>query len=102
MNDLIDRQTVTAKCFQAMKIISGEFGQELSQNDESYNTGLRKAIEIVRSLPPATPQPKVGQWIVKGESWYCTCCDEPICEIYDGKPYEKYCPNCGAKMEEVK
>ena len=43
------------------------------------------------------PQPKTGKWIVKGESWRCSCCNEPVCEIYDGEPYEKYCPSCGSK-----
>lgn len=71
-----------------------------ARNHESDN-----AIEILEdklnALPPVKPVEKVGQWIVKGESWYCSRCNEPICEIYDGKPYEKYCPNCGAKMWEV-
>ena len=105
MNDLIDRQTVTAKCFQAMKIISGEFGQELSQNDESYNTGLRKAIEIVRSLPPATPTEKIGQWVTvdKGlivTSYKCSECGRIVRDDtgYDVTKDYPYC-HCGAKME---
>ena len=58
-------------------------------------------VEKIKKLPSVTPTEKVGWWIVKGESWCCSRCDEPICEIYDGKPYEKYCPNCGVKMQEV-
>ncbi len=41
----------TAKCFQAMAIVSGEFGNGLSPEQESYNDGLRKAVEIIRSHP---------------------------------------------------
>lgn len=50
----------------------------------------------IKDLPPVKHTEKVGHWIVKGESWYCSRCNEPICEIYDGKPYEKYCPYCGS------
>ena len=70
----------------------------LSDWDDDWNVVIRKCIETVKIVQPVTPAEKVGKWIIKGESWYCSRCNEPIYEIYEDKPYEKYCPNCGSKM----
>ena len=65
----------------------------------------------VASLPPVNPQePKTGHWIKYsiprcGEQHYqCTNCDYYINFGQWGELYTKefkYCPNCGAKMEET-
>ena len=34
---------------QSMQIISGEFGNQLTNEQESYNDGLRKGIELLRA-----------------------------------------------------
>jgi ribosomal protein L32 len=61
-------------------------------------------VENVRQLPPVTPQPKMGKWrrinkekyVQHAMSYYrCSECGEEII----GK--HNYCPNCGAKMQEV-
>ncbi len=47
---------------------------------------------IVNSLPPVTPQPKMGHWIdVFGG---CECSECGCLEA----GYSDYCPDCGAKM----
>lgn len=59
--------------------------------------------------PSVKPQPKMGQWIKKdgwdGEVDYdCSICGDGWTTI-DGEPWNNgmnYCPNCGAKMQEVK
>lgn len=65
--------------------------------------------QAVKELSPVTPQPKIGRWIktpkaVMGEGymWYCNKCEHQVYQD-SSRPYpsEKYCPNCGAKMEEV-
>ena len=68
-------------------------------------------VEELMSLPPVTPQPKMGRWVktpkaIMGEGymWYCDKCEH---EVYQdsSRPYpsEKFCPNCGQpKMQEVK
>jgi predicted RNA-binding Zn-ribbon protein involved in translation (DUF1610 family) len=113
-DDAISRQNATAQCFQAMKIVSGEFGQELSHDDKSYNAGLRKAVEIIRGLTPVTPQPKMGQWIslgIQGEidgqivrAFSCSECGAiSIFRMTGGEIVNgDLCPNCGAKIQEVK
>jgi len=60
--------------------------------------------DVIRSLPPVTPQPKTGRWredIDNNRRWdrvrfYCSKCGN--WQTY-GKTH--YCPNCGAEMSEV-
>ena len=63
----------------------------------------------IKQLPSVTPAEKVGRWIKYsvprcGEQHYqCTSCKYYINFGQWGKLYTKefkYCPNCGAKMEE--
>ena len=61
----------------------------------------------IKDLPPVTPQPKMGNWIMSDDGLY-----RPICNNCGAHPWKgyiptveeatevfKYCPNCGAKME---
>lgn len=55
--------------------------------------------EMLRELPPVTPQPKVGQWEwnqydanPKIGNFHCSLCHSI------GRTYFDYCPYCGAKM----
>ena len=67
--------------------------------------GCRAALEEVKALPAADVRPVVrGEWVEEmvvggfAESWESTCsiCGKGYRDI--GKP--RYCPNCGARMEE--
>ena len=63
---------------------------------------------IIKELPPVTPQPKTGRWINRHiianktiDMIVCSECGEEF--SYDaetGVSEYKYCPHCGAKMEE--
>lgn len=64
-------------------------------------------LTFTEKLPSVQPKPKTGHWIktpkaVMGEGymWYCDKCEYQVYQD-SSKPYpdEKYCPNCGAKME---
>ena len=63
----------------------------------------------IQNAPSVTPQPKIGRWIKKdgfdGDEYYdCSECGESFCLI-DGTPTDNlynYCPNCGAKLTELK
>lgn len=97
--DCISRETATAKLFQSMMIKSSEFGNELSSGEKKFNDGLRKAVEIIRSLPNIQPQPKSGKWIdVDATHSQCDKC-LAVFEIISANGEANFCPNCGAKME---
>ena len=68
--------------------------------------------DSIHKLPPVTPQPKVGEWLEKEvisdkviEEWQSARCS--ACDKYHTTPYMyyfdnyKFCPNCGARLEEV-
>ncbi len=60
-------------------------------------------INYIKKLPVVTPQPKMGKWIYTGDyltegMLKCSECGE---EIDISKLYYDFCPNCGAKMQEV-
>lgn len=76
--------------------------------------------EVIKDLPSVTPQPKTGRWVEETiNEWtrkvFCSeCgCRPPfehvhVCngDVYSTGGYgvinkTKFCPNCGAKMEEV-
>lgn len=74
---------------------------------DDYNETERHIMRAMQSvlydLPPVTPQPKTGRWIaVENEEmevvgYYCSECDLPM----ETKQRTNFCPNCGAKMQEV-
>lgn len=65
-----------------------------------------EAFNKTRLLIPQ-PQRKKGKWIEQEDSWdgvyyECSACGEPWTTI-DGTPWDngmKFCPNCGARMED--
>lgn len=89
---------------KALQIIRAWFDREATPSD------LKNEIE---QLPPAPPQPKMGKWKAFTHSAYHGNDEdgEPIwrevtvyhCDLCNRRTVikEKYCPNCGAKMQEV-
>ena len=93
-NDAISRQAV-------IELVEGWWIGHTKEDD--------LATEI-KSLPPVTPQPKVGEWLEKEinsdnaiEEWQSARCS--VCDRYHTTPYMyyfshyDYCPHCGTKME---
>lgn len=65
-----------------------------------YSTVIGEIVYLdgIKALPSVQPKPKMGHWIDCGdrELWYeCSECRERVW----GSHY-KYCPSCGAKMEQ--
>ena len=69
----------------------------------------RSLLERIKALPPVTPKQKKGVWVAidqePHETWECDLCGFVIdgSGCIDPDEYRdiyKYCPNCGAKMQE--
>lgn len=100
MADLIDRQA-------AIDALNEYFVRIGKLKRRGLNKG-EKAIRLdtvgaINSLPSAQPEQNVGKWIrhedEDGEPYGHNC---SICGEWYVMPYgkTKFCPNCGAKMEE--
>lgn len=94
MSDLIERS-------EAINIIKNWLF-----NDTGYSWGeknvMKCTIAELEDLPPVTQ--KTGRWIESNGVglFICSECTEPVYPMPTcmGKPLMKYCPNCGAKMQE--
>lgn len=65
-----------------------------------------EACEAICDAPAVDAKPvKHGKWIDKGDYAICSECGGDSGTQYDGimpiPRYSNYCPNCGAKMDEV-
>ena len=64
-----------------------------------------RIIEHFKQLPSAQPERKTGHWVKSDmqrwyDVWLCSECGEKTDSAVMSKPRYKYCPMCGAKMEE--
>jgi hypothetical protein len=78
--------------------------QALSDYADWYGYGYRENTfyKLLKDMPPVTPKPKTGHWIIHPKGIYAhLVCDKCL----SNAPYDcrtNYCPNCGAKMQEEK
>lgn len=94
-DDCVSRQTVINRIANTCFWLSADNWNEL--------------IKCINSISPVTPAEKVGQWEwVRYEgfigNWHCSECRIIIPhmpEETDNTPIYKWCPMCGAKMQEV-
>lgn len=84
-----------------------ELGRAIGASD-FYSRLIGYHVQALNMATEALEQkPKTGHWIEQedfnGDTYYdCSECGESFCLI-EGTPTDnlyKYCPNCGAKMEE--
>jgi rubrerythrin len=74
-----------------------------SESQSNVEDVTQDIISDIVALPSVNPQPKTGHWLRTGEvdvfydlpSYECSKCGQTSLENGD------YCPNCGAKMQEV-
>lgn len=108
--ELIEKEKAIGELMQqadAMKSWSDRYADE--------RKGILTAIRIIEIVPKVDAQPvRHGKWIhgrevcreyigitlvsVQYEHWKCSACGYRT----EGEPLWKYCPNCGAKMDERK
>lgn len=92
--DAISRQAAL-DCFTATKLKKFDF--------------VLYAREEIKNLPPVIPKQRTGRWIMSDDGLYRPICDKCgahpwkcyIPTVEDATESFKYCPKCGAKMEEV-
>lgn len=64
-------------------------------------TETELGIKEFQHLRSAQPERKIGRWIIEpGIGCKCTACGFDIGNDLDFMEYVRYCPNCGASMEE--
>ena len=88
MNDLISRQA-------AIDVIKA-----ISNLDEKAKGGI---ISTLLLLDSAQPERKTGRWVKKSTEWRYECSEcgsrPPKSEWVSGRYLSRYCPYCGARME---
>lgn len=97
--DTISRQAVKDKYREnyASHLKDDKRGIDLSKYMEEPYKSFCKFID---SIPPVTPKPKMGHWLVKGQDAYCSTCNiESAYNPFGASEFSDYCPHCGAKME---
>lgn len=85
MNDFIDREKLKLQIAKQSRYFGFGF--------------ITKIMDIIKELPSADTE-RHAHWLFMGDVGVTKCskCDWSICECLND--YE-YCPNCGAKMDEV-
>lgn len=108
MSDLIDRQ----KAIDTLSFFKERLNHHLGETDfreEQRAWGLsliQYCMDFIRQMPSAEPERKMGRWIrhpeqaniYGGKCIECSKCGEKY--VVSNIKYEKYCRNCGAKMED--
>lgn len=61
---------------------------------------LGEAYAVIQDMP--TEEQRTGQWIIDDHDEYAVCdrCGEPCATYALGKPRDRFCKWCGAKMED--
>ena len=67
--------------------------------------GAASIVIELEELPSVQPERKTGHWVKSDmqrwyDVWLCSECGEKTDSAVMSKPRYKYCPMCGAKMEE--
>ena len=98
MDDLISRQqSIDAlRKMQTYKMFAG---------DDMLLIDQAEAQTELMMLPSAQPERKTGHWVKSDmqrwyDVWLCSECGEKTDSAVMSKPRYKYCPMCGAKMED--
>ena len=107
-SDLIDRQQAIDAIVQCTNCGDEDALREyvLKHNlDNGWTGGILEALDAVKDLPTAQPEPKEGHW-KKDESDDCPIVFQQfrICSVCGTIEMSEtnYCPNCGAKMKGVR
>lgn len=103
--DCISRQALKRKLQEHHDFFIHAYNgfSNMPQNDKSRVDEINNCIAMVVNEPSVTPKEKTGAWVPTDEEphevYECNACGWLL---YDKDRTDfKYCPNCGAKMQEV-
>lgn len=103
MDRLIDADAVY-KILESCEIRKATIGNPLTDWEYGYTCGIERAESEIECAPTLDAVPvRHGKWINANEGRWNTCevlkCSE--CGELDNRMYktDKYCPNCGARMD---
>lgn len=101
MAEYIEREALENELYRRLKFLIAEYGEH-----DQYTSGFDDAIDQVENFPAADVAPVVhGRWIGKPLCGNANCRCSECGEVFQihanlhGKVLQKYCPNCGAKMD---
>lgn len=87
---------------EAIEAIKGAF-----EYPEYYGTAIRLAVNAIKKIPTIEAKPVVhAHWFLlddcANEGVYCSACTKKVykTDYANQKLKSKYCPNCGAQMDE--
>lgn len=107
MSELIEKQAAIDALGEEPEVWSG-----LDEYAQGLNNQWHYDVNALKDLPSVQPERKTGRWIKDGVAYSlykCTACNN-ICTVAgwancipEEQMYKmfKYCPNCGARMNEV-
>ena len=77
------------------------YHDDCAKTSEYTRLGFETAMNVVRDLPPVTPQPKTGHWIDDK----CSVCGKGTEALISSREWyrneePKFCPFCGIKLVE--
>ena len=101
-DDCISRVSIKQKLQEHHDFFVKAYGgfSNLPQNDKSRVDEISNCIAMVVNEPPVTPAEYVGQWIEERTYMECPKCHDIWHYEENQTERFKFCPNCGAKMEE--
>lgn len=100
MTEYIEREKLETELNHRLSFLMAE-----NSEYDHYASGYDEAVDTVEKFPSAADVAPVvhGEWLLKhigvGHYWDCSVCHTNPC-IYVTQD-TKFCPNCGAKMDEI-
>ena len=99
MAEYIEREALEVALNHRLNFLMAENGEY-----DHYTSGFDEAVTRVENFPSADVAPvRHGRWTEQEKYTFGTMYDCSICgnRILDNGHSWNYCPNCGAKMDEV-
>lgn len=75
--------------------------EEIDKMQELESAQLERVYELGRES--GRPERKTGTWLIRkwGDDAECSNCTKKFTDVYDFDNYDRYCRNCGSKMERL-